>query len=128
MFIQMLSIEVASNDSYVLEAFGLEENDEPMLVIADMRSDTTRKYIFEGSLKDSGTIMGFINDFFAGKLKVRSGGNDGMVEKYGVGKEWRVGSIQLTNMLGCRSLCKWLLSGRFKWCLPPIYVSSLLRS
>lgn len=69
----MLSVEVANNDSYVLEAFGLEENDKPMLVIADMRSDTTRKYILEKSLIDSGTIIGFINDFFAGKFKVRRG-------------------------------------------------------
>ena len=102
----MLSVEIASNDSNVLEIFALKENDEPMLLIADMRSDTMRKYIFEGSLKDSGTIAGFINDFFAGKVKVRCEENDRMAGKIGVSQIVACSSIKLLNTLGCEGFGK----------------------
>lgn len=87
----MLSVEVASNDSYVLKAFDLEEVDEPRLVIADMRGDTMRKYILDGILGDARTITGFINDFFAGKLKVSEEGDENFgryADYLGSGGDW----------------------------------------
>ena len=66
-----LSIQVAKNETRILEAFDLKEGDVPKIVIADMRGGSMKRFMYEGDVKKSGAIDKFLNDFFKGNLKAK---------------------------------------------------------
>ena len=65
----MLHVAVPSSETRIMEYFGFDEDVLPKVVLADMRNNGMKKYMFEGAAITTDAIVQFEADFFAKKLK-----------------------------------------------------------